>query len=41
MLEVAFVVVSVFLGAGEFYVWHAGLLWHEPKKDPRNFPPRW
>jgi hypothetical protein len=32
MLEVAFVVVSLLLGAGEFYVWHAGLLWHETKK---------
>jgi hypothetical protein len=41
MLEVVFVVVSLLLAVGEFYIWHAGLLWHEPKKDPRNFPPRW
>lgn len=26
------------LAIGEFYIWHAGLFWHEPRRDPRNFP---
>ncbi len=41
MIEILFVVIGVALAAGEFYIWHAGLLWHDSsKEDPRNFPPR-
>lgn len=40
MVEIVLAVVGLLLVPGEFYVWHAGVLWHEPERDPRNFPPR-
>jgi hypothetical protein len=39
MLGIAFLIIGLVLSIGEFYLWHAGLFWHEPKRDPRNFPP--
>jgi hypothetical protein len=39
VIEIGLVIIGLLLGLGEFYLWHSGLLWHEPKRDPRNFPP--
>jgi hypothetical protein len=39
VVEIGLVLIGFVLTIAEFYVWHSGLLWHNPKRDPRNFPP--
>jgi hypothetical protein len=40
MIETLAVVAALIVACGEFYIWHAEILWHgEPKRDPRNSPP--
>lgn len=39
VLEVILIVVGVVLVLGEWIAWDQALLWHEEKRDPRNFPP--
>jgi hypothetical protein len=37
VIEVGLALIGLAIGIGEVYVWHAGLLWHGAKRDPRNF----
>jgi hypothetical protein len=40
-LEIVFLVVSVLLAIGEYYLFSSDLWWHAPKADRRNWtPPR-
>lgn len=39
MIELAMTVAGVALIFAELVIWDVGILWHEPKRDRRNFPP--
>jgi hypothetical protein len=39
MIDLVLAVAGAALILAELFIWDAEILWHEPKRDQRNFPP--